>query len=119
MHIAIDSSHAGITVIRPTGTLDMNSVPTFRETLEAEVEGAQRGLIVLLDEIEFMDSAGIAVLIEGLKWSRSRSLPYILTQPTPAVQTVIELARLDNFFTITSSVADAVAHIAAAGAIEG
>jgi anti-sigma B factor antagonist len=97
----------------------MNSVPTFRETLEAEVEGTQRGLIVLLDEVEFMDSAGIAVLIEGLKWSRSRSLPYILTQPTAVVQTVIELARLDHFFTITSSVADAVAHIDAAVSLAG
>jgi anti-sigma B factor antagonist len=92
----------------------MNSVPTFRETLAAEVDRAQRGLILLLDAVEFMDSAGIAVLIEGLKWSRSRSLPYVLTRPTPAVQMIIELARLEHLFTITNSVADAVAHIATA-----
>jgi anti-anti-sigma regulatory factor len=51
------------------------------------------------------------VLIEGLKWSRGRTLPYLLTQLTPAVQMVIELARLEHFFTIVASVEDGVAQI--------
>ena len=95
----------------PQGTLDMNSVPEFRHTLEAEVQRAERGLIVVLAEVEFMDSSGLAVLIEGLKWSRGRTLPYLLTQLTPAVQMVLELARLEHFFTIAESVEDAVGHI--------
>ena len=111
MHVAIESPQTGITVVRPQGTLDMNSVPAFRQTLEAEVQGAGQGLIVALSEVTFMDSSGIAVLIEGLKWSRGRALPYILTQLTPAVQMVIELARLEHFFTIAASVEDAVAQI--------
>jgi anti-sigma B factor antagonist len=89
----------------------MNSVPEFRHTLAAEVQRAGRGLIVVLAEVEFMDSSGIAVLIEGLKWSRGRTLPYMLTQLTPAVQMVLELARLEHFFTIVETVEDAVEQI--------
>jgi len=89
----------------------MNSVPAFHQTLEAAVQRAERGLIVALAEVNFMDSSGLAVLIQGLKWSRVRSLPYVLTQLTPAVQMVIELARLDHFFTIAESVEDALAQI--------
>jgi len=89
----------------------MNSVPAFHQTLEAEVQRAERGLIMVLAKVEFMDSSGIAVLIEGLKWSRGRTLPYILTQLTPAVQMVLELARLEHFFTIAGSVEDAVGQI--------
>jgi len=111
VHVAIESLQPGITVVRPQGTLDMNSVPEFRQTLEAEVQRAERGLVVVLAEVEFMDSSGIAVLIEGLKWSRARALPYMLTQLTPAVQMVIELARLEHFFTIVGSVEDAVGQI--------
>ena len=111
MHVAIESPQTGITVVRPQGTLDMNSVPAFRQMLEAEVQRAQRGLIVALSEVAFMDSSGVAVLIEGLKWSRGRPLPYLLTQLTPAVQMVIELARLEHFFTIVASVEDGVAQI--------
>lgn len=111
MHVAIESPQTGITVVRPQGTLDMNSVPAFRHTLAAEVQRAGRGLIVVLSEVTFMDSSGVAVLIEGLKWSRARSLPYLLTQLTPAVQMVIELARLEHFFAIATSVEEAVARI--------
>lgn len=111
MHVAIESPQTGITAVRPQGTLDMNSVPAFRQTLEAEVQQAGRGLIVVLAEVTFMDSSGLAVLIEGLKWSRARALPYVLTHLTPAVQMVIELARLEHFFSIAESVEDAVAQI--------
>ncbi len=111
MQVAIESPQTGITVVRPQGTLDMNSVPDFRQTLAAEIQRTGRGLIVALSEVPFMDSSGIAVLIEGLKWSRGRALPYMLTQLTPAVQMVIELARLEHFFTIAESVEDAAAQI--------
>jgi len=114
VRVAIESPQTGITVVRPQGTLDMNSVPAFRHTLEAEVQRAGRGLIVALAEVTFMDSSGIAVLIEGLRWSRGRDLPYVLTQLTPAVQMVIELARLEHFFSIAESLEDAIARIAPA-----
>jgi len=111
VQVAIESPQTGITVVRPQGTLDMNSVPDFRQTLAAEIQRTGRGLIVALSEVPFMDSSGIAVLIEGLKWSRGRTLPYLLTQLTPAVQMVFELARLEHFFTIVASVEDGVTHI--------
>jgi len=94
VHVAIESPQPGIMVVRPQGTLDMHSVPAFHPILEAAVQRAERGLIVALADITCMDSAGLAVLIEGLKWSRGRALPYVLTHVPPAVQRVLELARL-------------------------
>ncbi len=107
MHIAIESPQPGITVVRPQGTLDTNSVPAFHQILEAAVQRAERGLIVALADITCMDSSGLAVLIEGLKWSRGRALPYVLTHVTPAVQRVLELARLEHLFPIAPSVEEA------------
>ena len=107
VHVAIESPQFGITVVRPQGPLDMHSVPAFHQTLEAEVHRAERGLIVVLADITFMDSSGLAVLIEGLKWSRGRALPYVLTHVTPGVQRVLELARLEHVFPIAPSVEEA------------
>src|SRR5713101_1671542 len=107
VHVAIESPQPGIMVVRPQGTLDMHSVPAFHPILEAAVQRAERGLIVALADITFMDSSGLAVLIEGLKWSRGRALPYVLTHVTPAVQRVLELARLEHFFPIAPNVAEA------------
>jgi anti-anti-sigma factor len=89
----------------------MNSVSAFRHTLQTEVQRAERGLVLLLVDVTFIDSAGIAVLVEGLKWSRERGLPYVLVELPPAVQMVIELARLENFFTIAASLDEATALI--------
>jgi len=107
VHVAIESPQPGITVVRPPGTLDRHSVPAFHQILETAVHRAERGLIVALGDITFMDSSGLAVLIEGLKWSRRRGLPYVLTQVTPAVQRVLALARLEHFFLIAPSVEEA------------
>jgi anti-anti-sigma regulatory factor len=63
---------------------------------------------VVLADITFMDSSGLAVLIEGLKWSRGRALPYVLTHVTPGVQRVLELARLEDLLPIAPSVEEAV-----------
>ena len=114
MQINIDSSQAGITVLRLAGDLDMNEVATFRPQLETAVQKAQHGVILLLSELQFMDSSGIAVLIEGLKWSQRRSLPYILTDLTPGVQMVIELARLQDFFIIAGTLEEALTLIPSA-----
>jgi anti-sigma B factor antagonist len=92
----------------------MSNVPTFRQTLQTEVDRAQHGLVLLLSEVPFIDSSGIAVLIEGLKWSRQRTIPYVLAQLTPAVQMVIELARLQHFFTIAEDLESATDLIASA-----
>jgi anti-anti-sigma factor len=107
VHVAIESLQPGITVVRPQGTLDRHSVPAFHQILEAAIQRAERGLIVALADITCMDSAGLAVLIEGLKWSRGRALPYVLTHVTPAVQRMLELTRLEPFFPIASSVEEA------------
>lgn len=111
MQINIDSPQAGIMVLRLAGDLDMNEVATFRPQLEKTVQEATHGVILLLSELQFMDSSGIAVLIEGLKWSQKRSLPYVLADLTSGVQMVIELARLQDFFPITATLEEALSLI--------
>ncbi len=112
MHIDIDCSQHNVTVLHVTGDVDIQEVTTFRQTLKSAVEAAQRGVIVELTAVPFMDSSGIAVLIEGLKWSREKAQPFMLSHLSPAVRMVMELAHLDGFFTIAESLDDALAQIA-------
>jgi anti-sigma B factor antagonist len=111
VRVTVESLQDGITVVRPAETLEMSNVSAFRHTLQTEVQRADRGLVLFLAEVTFIDSSGIAVLIEGLKWSRERNLPYVLVALPAAVQMVIELARLENFFTIAASLDEAAALI--------
>ena len=112
MQVRIEHAESGITVLHLSEALEMSNVATFRQTLQAEVGHAEGGIILQLAKVTFIDSSGIAVLIEGLRWSRERSMPYVLAHLTSDVQMVIELARLDNFFTIADSLETALALIA-------
>lgn len=112
MQIDIESASNEITVLHVSGDVDMHEVPSFRQTLQQVSHTAQRGVIVTLAQVPFIDSAGIAVLIEGLKWSRERGVAFILSDLTPPVQLVIELTRLERVFTIADTLADGLALIA-------
>jgi anti-anti-sigma factor len=112
VQIDIESTPDDITVLHVAGDVDMNEVTLFRQTLQQVSHSAQRGVIVALAQVPFIDSAGIAVLIEGLKWSRARGVAFVLSDLTPAVQMVVELTRLEQVFTITDNLADGLALIA-------
>jgi anti-sigma B factor antagonist len=112
VHISVDSSQHNVTVLYLTGDVDMQEVTTFRQTLKSAVEGAHRGVIVELTAVPFIDSSGIAVLIEGLKWSREKSHPFVLAHLSPAVRMVMELSHLEGVFTIAEDLDDAFTQIA-------
>lgn len=109
MEVHLESPQAGVTAMRLVGDLDMNEVTHFRSVLEETIRTASHGVILIMEEVGFVDSSGIAVLIEGLKWSRERAIPYILAQLTSGVQMVFELARLEDFFTLADTMEDALA----------
>ena len=112
MKIDIESTPSDITVLHVSGDVDMSDITAFRQTLQQASHTAQRGVIVTLAQVPFIDSAGIAVLIEGLKWSRGRGVAFVLSDLSPAVQMVIELTRLEQVFTIANTLADGLSLIA-------
>ena len=83
-----------------SGEGDMNSAPGLRRALREAVDAGPGGVVVHLAAVSYMDSAGIAVLIEGLQWSRRKGLPFALAAVPRSVRVVLELARLDTVFTI-------------------
>jgi anti-sigma B factor antagonist len=52
------------TVIAPTGELDLAGATAFRVALHAAVSGASDELIVDLSDVAFIDSSGLAVILE-------------------------------------------------------
>jgi anti-anti-sigma factor len=90
VHVTIETTQHHITILHLHGDVDMKEVTSFRRVLQTAIRDAGLGVGVELKRVPFMDSSGIAVLIEGLKWSRERSIPFILTHLTPSVQMVME-----------------------------
>jgi anti-sigma B factor antagonist len=97
-----------VEVVRPMGEVDMNSSPQLREVLKKAADRHLDGIVLDLSEVDHMDSSGVAVLIEGLRWSRSRGIPYWLSNLSDAARVVIELAKLDSVFHISETTREAM-----------
>ena len=51
--------------------------------------------------VKYIDSSGIAALVEGMQLSKSNSKEFCLTDVSNEVMKVVQLAHLDKFFKIT------------------
>ncbi len=81
------------------GEVDLSNSAEIRKTVLGALKGAER-VAVNLSAVEYIDSSGIAALVEGLQMANSRNKTFTLNQPSDQVRSILELARLDQVFTI-------------------
>ncbi len=103
--VAVEN-HGGYVLVRLSGEVDLSWSQTVRRAvLDALAGGAPVG--VDLANVTYIDSSGIAALVEGFQTARSRGGRFALVAVSDAVRAVLELARLDRVFLLVPS-ADAV-----------
>jgi len=86
-------------IIYATGDIDLSNSHELRKTILAALK-ANASVFVDLSGVNYIDSSGIASLVEGLQFSKSNDKKFILTKPSTQVNAIMELARLDKVFTI-------------------
>jgi anti-sigma B factor antagonist len=86
-------------IIYATGEIDLSNSHELRKTILAALKTNQR-VEVDLSGVSYIDSSGIASLVEGLQFAKSQSKIFILSNPSKQVKAIMELARLDKVFTI-------------------
>jgi anti-sigma B factor antagonist len=99
-------------LVKVKGDVDMNSSTDVREALEQvfrQRSSAMRALVVDLSQVRYMDSSGIATLVEALQTCMKQGLQLRLADLSPPVKDVFELARLASVFEIYTSLNDAMA----------
>lgn len=86
-------------LIRVGGEIDMDSSPDLKRKILAGLRGANL-LRADLSGVTYIDSSGVAVLIQGLKDAQQQKAGFILVNPSKSVREVLELAMLDQVFSI-------------------
>jgi anti-sigma B factor antagonist len=89
----------GITVIALKGEVDLESSPAARKLLLESIDDANR-VLVDLSGVTYIDSSGVASLVEALQVSKKNDTGFALAAPSEPTRRVLELARLDKVFTI-------------------
>jgi anti-sigma B factor antagonist len=86
-------------VIRLAGSVDLEHSPEIRQRLLDAVAG-RGNIFVDLSEVTYIDSSGIACLVEALQAARNHSANLGLVAVSRQAMRVLELARLDMVFSI-------------------
>lgn len=88
-------------VVEVSGDIDLYNSPDLRtKLLEALKEKGRAHVILNLTRVRYIDSSGIASLVEGLKVSRTQNVRFTLVGLSPAAREVLELSRLIKVFEV-------------------
>ncbi len=90
------------TIIAVEGDIDLYSSPELRTAVLKAVPRATTGVGVHLGGVTYMDSSGVATLVEGLRSAKENGKTFSLVAPSTSVMKVLELARLDSIFEVRS-----------------
>jgi anti-sigma B factor antagonist len=90
------------TLITVEGDVDLYSSPELRKIVLRAVPKSGSGVGVVLTNVSYMDSSGVATLVEGLRSAKENNKSFALVEPSVAVMKVLELARLDSVFDVRS-----------------
>ena len=97
-----------ITIVDVAGDVDLGTSPDLRRTLFDALTRAHK-LALNLAAIRYIDSSGIATLIEVLKDSQQRHKQFVLFGLSPAVQQVFRLTHVARIFPVFQTEEEALA----------
>ncbi|MEI7557010.1 STAS domain-containing protein [Candidatus Chlorohelix sp.] len=97
-----------IGIISLQGRLDEEGADQLTKALEQQSERGINSLLVDLHRVNFIDSAGVAALVGGMKQLRAKGGDLRLIGLQPGPRSIFELMALDKVFTIFETEAEAL-----------
>lgn len=98
----------GIVVFRLVGDVDMNEAPGLKAKLAARSAGDRPRAVLNLENVRYMDSAGLGVLVASLKLFASKGGKLVLAAPRPEVRHILQITRLIQHFGVHATEVEAV-----------
>jgi anti-sigma B factor antagonist len=96
------------TVLDVQGDLDVYSSPTLRHLILDRIERGDSRIIVDLGRVDFLDSAGASVMLNGLRRTRNGNGTLVLVQPGDQARRMLRLTDLDKVLHTFTSVEEAI-----------
>ena len=91
-------------VLPLNGEIDLHVSPSVTASLNAMVEKKPRRLVVDLSDVTYIDSAGLAALIEAMQKVEGYGGKFLLAGLQETVRSIFEISRLDQVFQIFPNV---------------
>jgi anti-sigma B factor antagonist len=102
MEISVERM-GGVFILVVSGEVDWNTSPELHKTLIPLFAENPEAIVLDLSGVSFMDSSGIATLIEGLQSSMRSEIPFRLSGLIPTIKHALKIANMDDLFDIFDS----------------
>jgi len=99
------TDHLHYKLLHLTGEVDLSNSSEVRTCL-LNILKKGHSVIVDFSELQYIDSSGMATLVEGLNIANKSDLTLVIAAAKGAPKQVLELTRLNQVFTMVDSVAD-------------
>ena len=91
------------------GAIDLHVSPEVRAALRAVIDEKPKRIVVDMSRVPYVDSSGLAVLIGAKQELEAEGGTFVLAGAQQAVRTILESARLDQYFKLAPDVEAATA----------
>jgi len=100
-------TEAGYTILELSGEVDLHLSPQARKQILSLLKQSYH-LMVDLSAVDYIDSSGVASLVEGFQVAKTANLNFGLIGVSEAAMQVLQLARLDKVFSIYDTIDDVI-----------
>ena len=99
-------------VVHVKGEIHVSTAQEFAQRLDEAISTSAAAIVLDLTEVEFIDSTGLSVLLNGLRSVTLRGGRLALAVSNPTVLRLFEITRLDSTFDIEPTLGDALKRVA-------
>ena len=106
-----ESHESGVVIFALSGAIDLHYAPTLRSLFQSKLNERYPALVVDLSAVDFIDSTGLATLIEYHRDAGSHGGVFSLAGINPNLKAIFDVVQFDKVLAIFPSVAEAKAAI--------
>jgi anti-sigma B factor antagonist len=103
-----ETKHDQYSVFKLNGRLDSNTAMGFEQKLFESIENGAQRLILDFQDLDYISSAGLRVILKATKSLKSSEGKLVLCAMQDYVKEVFEISGFDSFLPIEATLDDAV-----------
>lgn len=104
----VETNENGVTVLTVSGRMDTNTAPEAEKVIARQIDGGARHLLLDLEGLEYMSSAGLRALLLGAKKSKATGATLALAGVRPEIKEVLVVSGFVSFFKIHANKSEAL-----------
>ena len=110
MDLDVETTKRGeASIVGLRGEIDVYTAPRLRQAIVDLVDSGERRIVIDMEKVDFLDSTGLGVLVEGLKRAKTNEGDLAIVATHDKILKIFDITGLNKAFRIFGSVEEAAA----------